>query len=99
MHLSAQLVTEDLQRVCLAPYRIKVADAVAVAAAVTVYAAVAAAPLKVHIIVGAEPARGLVPVQYGNSLYFLHTASPSHVVGYCCIYFIITHLSEFVIGF
>ena len=56
MHLSAQLVTEDLQRVCLAPYRIKVADAVAVAAAVTVYAAVAAAPVKVHIIVGAEPA-------------------------------------------
>ena len=50
-----QLVPEQGQRVRLGGHPVKVRDVVAVAAAVAVETAVAAAPVQVHGVVGAEP--------------------------------------------
>ena len=58
-----QLVPEQGQRVRLGGHPVKVRDVVAVAAAVAVETAVAAAPVQIHGVVGAEPGSRLGPNQ------------------------------------
>ena len=61
--LPGQLVPEQTQRVRLGSHPVEVRNVVAVASAVAVEAAVTAAPVQVHGVVGPEPGGGPVPDQ------------------------------------
>ena len=56
----AQLAVQDGERIELHPHLVEVLDAVAIAAAVAVDAAVRAPPVQVHVVVDAEPLRIVV---------------------------------------
>lgn len=75
--LAAKLVAENLQTVFLSADSLKILDLVAVASAVAVYAAVAAAPIEVDIIVAAEPVRRLIFLQYRFCGYGFNNAPSS----------------------
>ena len=74
--LPGQVVPEDAQGVRLGPHRVKPLDAVAVAAAVAVQAAVAAPPVDIHGVVSAEPLGVPVAVEQMLCRYGLHSPLP-----------------------
>lgn len=55
LDLPAQIVPHDLERIFLDAHRVEAVDPVALGAAVAVNTAMAAAAVKVHIVIRAEP--------------------------------------------